>query len=215
MRKQLLTILSVFMVDIVIAGYAAPASANIVYVTVTGTVTSGTDVNGDFGTAGSSLAGQAYTAQYEFNMANYSCGTRCVQGGTAVGYASPIIASSITINGDTFAISGSYFGQIADNASENAARAYSSAALVMYSQLYDYNSAPFGGAFVYSNLTGNSKDVGEFYDQTTALVLGESIYGESLTAPVAVPEPSAVALFGVGVFGIGLLAKRRRRFGLS
>jgi hypothetical protein len=47
----------------------APASANVLEVTITGTVSSGTDVYGLFGVVGADMTGVQFTANYSVDLA--------------------------------------------------------------------------------------------------------------------------------------------------
>jgi hypothetical protein len=116
-------------------GLVSAASADIVALTYTGTVTGGFDQLGVFGTPNTSLTGDRYTAVYSFNTAiglNTSGGNVFnVFGGpgtAALGQPSPALGALITISSrnegddeggdeDHFTthsvfIDGSYFGQI-------------------------------------------------------------------------------------------------------
>ena len=74
-------------------GLAAPVSAAVVQVQYTGTVSSGYDQTGIFGTAGSYLGGLAYTANYTFETTNgytySSWNQNYVYGGSGYGNLSP------------------------------------------------------------------------------------------------------------------------------
>jgi hypothetical protein len=116
-------------------GIVSPASADMVTLTYTGTVTGGFDQLGVFGTPNTSLTGDRYTAVYFFNTAiglNTSSGNAFnVFGGpgtAALGQPSPALGALITISsrnegddkGDdedhftshSLFVDGSYFGQI-------------------------------------------------------------------------------------------------------
>ena len=95
------------------------ASATIVYVTVTGTVAIGTDSNGLFSTVGANLAGDAYTAQYEFDTSlgqTYTDATASYAiGGSAYPApytTSPSLGASLTIKGKSISIAGTFSGSI-------------------------------------------------------------------------------------------------------
>jgi hypothetical protein len=99
---------------------AAQASAAIVSVTYTGTVSGGLDITGVFGSPGASLDGQGFTARYVFDTtrgftsshtdASYTSSTAL--GGSAYGAESPALYANLTINGITFSIPGDSAGEI-------------------------------------------------------------------------------------------------------
>ena len=90
---------------------ASPAAADILTVTYTGTVATGTDATGVFGLAGRSLAGLGYTVVYRFNDA---LGDRTtippyldsVIGGSYDASTSPSMGALLTINGMSFFFNG-------------------------------------------------------------------------------------------------------------
>jgi hypothetical protein len=112
-------------------GIVSPASADMVTVTITGTVHDGYDQLGVFGTPNTSLTGDAYTAVYYFNTAVGYDGGRpgeLLYGGTgtATFQPSPALGALLTISshseGDddvtshSVFIDGGYAGEIAIDA---------------------------------------------------------------------------------------------------
>lgn len=98
---------------------AAPASAKLIPITYTGTVSSGYDQTGLFGSSGANLSGAAFVATYLFDTAFgttssysyndwYSYSTTSIYGGSAYGTTSPAVSATVTINGKTVAISTAY-----------------------------------------------------------------------------------------------------------
>jgi hypothetical protein len=101
------------------AGLCAPASATIVNAKWTGTITSGVDVLGIFGAANADLSGLAFTGDFLYDTSLgttlYSSPTGTfVEGGPGVasGGQSPVLKTSITINGATDTIVPDNAGQI-------------------------------------------------------------------------------------------------------
>ena len=54
---------------------------------------------------------------------------------------------------------------------------------------------------------------GSFTDERTGttLNLAPTVYAESLSAPSAIPEPTSLLLFGLGMMGMFIVAGRRQR----
>jgi hypothetical protein len=95
---------------------ASPASATIVQVTYTGTLSSGFDTSGVFGPPGTDLTNDPYTASYLFDttFAGSTPTYNVAYGGTIISVpnASPSLGATLTINGRSFSIMGDYFSQI-------------------------------------------------------------------------------------------------------
>jgi hypothetical protein len=88
-----------------------PAKADILNITVTGTMTSGVDSGNLFG--GGSLVGDGITVTYTFDTSIpgiYHAGTslyEVLQGGTGFGFSTtPLVNSTITINGQSVSANG-------------------------------------------------------------------------------------------------------------
>ena len=80
-----------------------PASATIVAITVTGTVSFGLDNVGLFGAVGQNLRDAAYRMDFAYDISNaVDLGSsRQANGGTAFNRPSPIVRANVTINGVT------------------------------------------------------------------------------------------------------------------
>jgi len=93
---------------------AGPSAASAATVTITyaGTVSSGYDGTGVFGSAGGDLTGDSYTATYVFNtsLGNTALSTPTeliLNGGAgAFGIPTPLVNASLTINGVTVSVPG-------------------------------------------------------------------------------------------------------------
>jgi hypothetical protein len=213
MRKYLAS----SVIALCIAGFGSPAKADVVYVMVSGTVTGGDDASGLFGTAGGSLIGDGFTAQYEFNT---SLGTTLnsttenyAYGGSEYNTTSPSLGASLTINGRTVLIAGDYFGE-SYAASQSRTNADYTTTVENPSSILESNiigpsgstpsiNTPFnidGGGGV--NFDDNNEDF---------LTMAPTVYNESLMAPVsAVPEPASTVLFGIGLLATGIVVRRRK-----
>jgi hypothetical protein len=104
---------------LLVAAPGVPAAAVIMQASLSGTVTSGTDLTGVFGSAGADLSGMTYSATYVFDTTRGALfaepGFEQVYGGSVYGLATPIVASSITINGTTFDVGGGWQAHIKAN----------------------------------------------------------------------------------------------------
>ena len=99
-------------------GFATPASATIVDVTYTGTVSSGGDSIGVFGLGPdlTDLTGFSFVSHYTFDTSVGIIVTSPTlnenQGGSYFGNTSPSICATLTINGHTVSITGNDIGYI-------------------------------------------------------------------------------------------------------
>ena len=100
---------AVFFASLVLLG-TAPGNATTVYVTYTGTVASGIDTEGLFGTPGTDLTAADYTVNYAFDVvfgspyiSSSTASEEYVDGGTLYSVPSPALSASIEINSSSFA----------------------------------------------------------------------------------------------------------------
>ena len=108
--------LSTFALTASLAAMALPATANaaVYLITYTGTVGGGSDINGEFGTAGASLGGLAFTALFTLTDPTPGAGVTNdgirgeIYGGTNYGSLdlTPPVSGEITINGVTRTVEG-------------------------------------------------------------------------------------------------------------
>jgi hypothetical protein len=209
-------------------GIVSTASAEIVYVTYSGTVVAGSDLIGIFGTPGSSLAGYAYTTSYIFNT---SVGTiqsdpfyNTAYGGIGYAQPSPSLGAVLTINGVSFAVGGASFGQLYGIDFGDFSRSYDFAGDALgtiagrsvFNQMSDPSrtipvsiNTPFtytatsggqGQALIYINPLNGAGDLIDLAPTT-----------ETVSVPGAVPEPSTWAMMLLGFAGLGFVFRHSAR----
>ena len=195
------------------------ASAEILVVTYTGTISSGFDRSGLFGAPRRDLDGDSYVARYTFDASlgrTFSTPERnFAVGGSTLGITSPALSSTVTVNGITQAIlTGNYYGQILGynngfNSEQShrawfqnsAGKVHTSNDNLNYIRNYD-GSLPESIATPFSHdVTLNDETYGYFrfwtYDYNTGKRI-ESTFGyvdlSNLTVELAsaTPEPSAL-----------------------
>ncbi len=199
-------------------GGVSQASAAIMDVTYTGTVSLGTDILGVFGTAWTSLVGSSWVATYTFDTSLGVSDFNGVKGGSKYGNTSPVLSSTITINGVGKAVDGSYDGvdyahnngttsdqrHLAENSSsvqteylENFIQSGSLPASITtpFTYTVDANATAYGSY----RLNGGSEWISA---KLATLTVSEHV--------AAVPEPSTWAMLLLGFGGIGFMAYRRK-----
>lgn len=216
---------------------AVPAAAAPTTVTVTGTVMSGIDAGGQFGTTGASLAGQPFSAIFTIDPAT---GSTAIETATSsylagMGATSPISAV-LTIGSGSFSFTGSHNGlarttDAAGNGGTDSTLFFvddtdlsqkpndNTLLSLGFDTLRNVLSAPaFGGIAVSDlSLADNAKGVlkianrddstGAFGTPTVA-DLSISTIRTSVVSPV--PEPATWAMMVAG-FAVAGVALRRRR----
>jgi hypothetical protein len=210
------------------------ASAAIVYVTYTGTVSSGTDPGGYFG--GGNLNGGSYVVEYTFDttlgFTLTSPTNNYAYGGEAYANASPALSTTVTINGISQTFVGSYTGVVEGfndgaNSKQNHQSYFSSNAgtLSTYHNainiIYTNAGAPLTSsidtAFSYDVLPSDYVTASfkfSTYDSstnTTVNTFGNANLSNLTVEVASVPEPSTWAMMILGFAGVGAIAYRRSR----
>jgi hypothetical protein len=216
-------------------GFVSPASATIVSVVYTGTVTSGSDMTGMFGPAGGDLAGDSYVARYVFDTTRgftYASATNnYAYGGSGYGNASPAVSASVTIAGHSASISGAYASQIFGYNSGGFSEQYHDARDLFFngaiyvdnqSQNYIYNHTATLPASITGTFTYNVGPNDTFYASVNFNTFDYNLAAYSqyayayaslstLTVSSGVPEPSTWATMLLGFGALGFAGYRRSR----
>lgn len=221
---------------IALFGLAAPASATVITVTYSGTIVSGTDQAGLFGTAGADLSGQKYSARYVFNTKlgtqESSAALNRLFGGNAFGTTSPAVYTTLTIGGHSIDLNDFSNGELnyrrdggrtIIDASDTVIGNSLSSAVITYQisnvvQIYaGYFLPGFADQFKYDtgpdDTTSGTVSISS-YDptaQTSSVDTTVSTVLDTVTVTTAVPEPSTWALMVAGFFGLSALHRRRER----
>lgn len=238
-------LLRTFTAALLFAGAAIqPASAATFLITYSGTVSSGFDVTGEFGTPAADLTGKSFSVVYTLTAPlagaeTYDSGrTGYIRGGSNYGTPSPLSAR-ITINGITQAIGGGSFGQASQvnddmgDSIDHEARdqtdyvnsyVYNSVASSLYNIV---NSTDYTQPLTYSVHDGDYRDggfalrvfgfdnEGNFgFVRNASATLTNDLV--TIVATSAVPEPAAWAMMiaGFGLIG-GSLRYRRRSMAIQ
>jgi hypothetical protein len=199
---------------------AGTAQAKIVTVTWTGLVADGIDVDGSFGDQGADLAGLGFTAVYRFDTSlggqTADASSTDVQGGSRYGTATPVLSAAITINGHTFSLAGSYFGEIYSQFDANPqfyTEAQDSADVDLWNYLQPDGPAGGWSTASFADFDGDVSAIDGGAGFSTAADLFD-LANQHLTihseADGAVPEPASWALM-LGGFGLVGGALRSRK----
>ena len=200
---------------------ADTVEATVVYVTYTGTVSSGNDPGAVFGQAGS-LRGKSFEVSYVFDTGSFADTNPTedfVFGGTAFGRPSPLIDPAVlTIGGVSINISGNSVGEIQGinqgpgAFSEQLHRAYDTNGSAVENSIFNYSgglSASITSPFIY-HVTSNDGGASDFSAFGASGNMSVDTLTVSLIPVSAVPEPSTWAMMIVGFASVGFMAYRRK-----
>lgn len=184
-------------------------------------ITSGTDGSGLFG--GGDLSGQSFTAKYVFDtdvgskFENYSM--LQLLGGTAFGWASPVLSAKLTIWGHTVTFNPQTQSQVDEYSQVYGSGAYTSGVLAKSMQ-YSLSTGVTDGTMIvgskFLDFSGdvsqsNANNYGSFSDGlATSLSFHKNYVTTDQGDTSATPEPASWALM-LGGFGMIGGALRRRR----
>jgi hypothetical protein len=219
-------------------GGVSQSSAAIMDVTYTGTVSTGWDNLGLFGTKGANLTGKSWVATYTFDTSCNACTLHqtsydsWVIGGSSYilfnsATTSPVLSSMITINGVGKAVDGSYLGE--DRANHEvpgeqyhyAANSGPGQTETLKNSIRNFSAlfpASINTPFTH---TVGANDIGyaNYYLNYHNGLSGNDIYANLATLTVsphvvaAVPEPSTWAMMLLGFAGVGFAAYRKKKTG--
>ncbi|HPU16074.1 MAG TPA: PEPxxWA-CTERM sorting domain-containing protein [Polymorphobacter sp.] len=210
---------------------AMPAAAVVKIAKYTGTVLYGNDQTGVFAAPGSDLTGYSWVATYTYDRSlggiqstdgvNYDYS----YGGPGYGVAgSPVLSSTITINGVTKSVSGTYAGLVYTTTSpgvEHYAQDYSDDGVTRRDNYnhnignpagapasLDQNFGPVAGTGTYGVVQWTTFDyaAGSFTEFAYVALNADTVY----SVGNAVPEPASWALMITGFGMVGGALRRRR-----
>ena len=203
------------------------ASADIVTLTYAGTVGSGADTSGYFGTAGANLTNDAFTATFVFdtNLSGASEYQFAAHGGSAYPSPSPALSAALTINGKTFNEDPTIYADFQESTkSSGIFQAFAgvgpidndtvSLALNVYTD--DPNAPEFSSLaapFSYTYVTGGDNSGHFTFGADNLSLLSNTVSQTNPTFTAAVPEPSTWAMMILGFCGVGFMAYRRKQHG--
>ncbi len=216
MSKRFSMTAAVLAVGMGLSGLVSPAMATVGYISTSGTVASGVDGSGLFGTALTDLAGASYVAQFKFDTALgiVSVGPfdSSVYGGAWNGTPTPSLGASITIGQHVFALPGADVGSFYQYRSGGTGISQAEVDDGAFSLFTEFSGRPGTSPGSFDNpFTLSSADnvvIGSFSAGGTRLQLAPDSYSFSFTDPMAVPEPASIALLGLGLAGVGTLRRK-------
>lgn len=210
----------------------SPAQSMIMEVTYTGTVSSGYDSAGIFGDPGQNITGDSYSATFVFDPEIgriQSSNSDYARGGAYMGTGSPMLESTVTINGKTQIIYGGYYSsvyaaslasgfsemqQVAQDYNDGKLRSIDSTIFNTLGTFPISLTAPFGPYAVRS--TDTVRVIVDFdnLDAFGGNSLGRDAYALidiSMVTISAVPELTTSVMLFLGFAGLGFMAYRQAK----
>ena len=227
-------------VALAVLGLVSPASAALVTVTYSGTISDSFDLSGLFGPPGGNLNGDAFTLVYYFNtsiglVTSSSSISNFAYGGTVYGASvpSPSLGAYLTINNHREFIGGSYFGIISGYNDGSYSQQNHAAGTVSFpggiehddsvtTEIYNYSAtlpASITSDFTYNIQPGDTVSGSfDFYTYDFGVGALVNTYGNLDTTELsektglsAIPEPSTWSMMLLGFAGLGIVGYRRTR----
>jgi hypothetical protein len=207
---------------VVIAGQAAAAVMTITY---RGTVGSGFDTTGVFGTAGANLAGLSFVAAFRTDTLTPGATTTLAATASSIeGNAPPPVTGTFTLNGVTFVLDGDYGAQFqADDGSVESFQHYASNHVssfdfaILFAGGFgtgaDFLAGPDFRTFGATDFAAVPHLFGSFntHAEDDAGVVVRDATANLDVLSVGLPEPQGWALMIAGFSGIGAMLRRRAR----
>jgi hypothetical protein len=207
-----------------LAAISAPAQATQVIVTYAGTVHSGVDIDGLFGTAGADLKRQGFTLSFTVDTSNFQTIAGAPSSGIA--YMGSVLAT-MTIGGRSYTINGAFpdssVAQWAPPAPDgdydyqingDVAAANGDWANANVASFYDYFGAMGLTTPLFHTVSRNDDAADANFSGGNTLLNDNrvsSISVEVLASPTSAPEPASWAMMIGGFGAIGAVMRRNRR----
>lgn len=206
-----------------LAAVGAPANATSIIVTYAGKVSSGTDIDGLFGAAGTNLRRQDYTLSFTVDTSSFA--TIAGSPSSGIQFSGPVVAT-MTIGQQSYTINGAmpdsnivaWAPAAPDGDYDYQINAYAEAANGDWvsgrvGSFYDFFGAlNLSQAFSHTISNSNDAYTADFSGLNTALGLKVStISMEVVASPTPAPEPASWVMMIGGFGAIGAALRRNRR----
>lgn len=216
-----------------VASFAvSQANAAIVDIVWTGTVLDGTDTLGLFGAAGASLADVSYSANYRFDTSTTDPaqpGEEDTRGGafnSGTDGPSPLVGASITINGVSVDVLQGFFDDYLRRSRSDSSIIFTEAEgqtgannftnILFNRASRSDNGYPFGLDTAFALIFGADDTTDGLFQRSNAdgtAFFQAHLRPTSVTVSLAnvaqTPLPAAIALFPLGLAGLGLSRRRK------
>lgn len=208
----------IFCVLVAVVGISFKASAITMEAKYTGTISAGVDTFGLFGPVGSDLIGQSFTAIYlfDFNQSDIVASSN-IQFDTVVIQGSNFGMASITVNGNSFSLSGTDLGILFASHNVNTSQSGQEAFvrqtpdILIWNEIFNFPGVlPLSVTTPFAvNGVGSNFVAGQFIFESNEAI---NMVTTSITlSDVTTPLPAAFPLFATGLGALGLLGWRRKR----